>query len=68
VAKGNQLVALLRSHLQGDDEQFRSVALQIAAQEARAGRVRLATELRDLVDEAELKHSVVERCRPATSV
>lgn len=48
----------------GDDEQFRSVALQIAAQEARAGRGRLATELRDLVDEAQLKTAVVERQGP----
>jgi hypothetical protein len=32
-----QIVALLQSRLDGDDEQFLSIALQVAAQQARQG-------------------------------
>ena len=51
------LLALLRSHIDGDDEQFLSVALQVAAQEARQGHGRLALQLREFVDEARLRKS-----------
>jgi SpoVK/Ycf46/Vps4 family AAA+-type ATPase len=50
VATGEQLKALLKSHLAGDDDLFRSVALQIAAHEATKGNERLAVDLRELVD------------------
>ncbi|KUO62639.1 MAG: ATPase [Alphaproteobacteria bacterium BRH_c36] len=46
------LIALLRSHIDGDNEQFLSVAMQVAAHEARQGHGNLAQQLRDLVDEA----------------
>lgn len=46
------LIALLKSHIAGDDEHFLSVAMQVAAHEARQGHGKLAQELRDLVDEA----------------
>jgi SpoVK/Ycf46/Vps4 family AAA+-type ATPase len=46
------ILALLRSHIDGDDVQFLSVAMQVAAQEARQGHGKLAQELRDLVDKA----------------
>ncbi|MFH5805819.1 AAA family ATPase [Alienimonas sp. DA493] len=45
-----QVKALLHSHAAGNDAAFRTVALQIAAGEARAGRGRVAAELRDLLD------------------
>jgi SpoVK/Ycf46/Vps4 family AAA+-type ATPase len=47
-----QIVAMLRSRAKGDDEQFYSIALQIAAAEARQGRRSVAEELRAAVDEA----------------
>lgn len=50
MATGEQLKALLRSHAAGDEERFRSTALQIAAHSARKGATQLAKELRDLVD------------------
>ena len=50
MATGEQLKALLTSHLAGDDDLFRSVALQIAAREATKGNERLAKDLRELVD------------------
>lgn len=52
MASANQLKALFRSHLEGDDQQFFSVALQVAAHEAKLGHGRLAEELREIIDEA----------------
>lgn len=51
------LIALLKSHIDGDNEHFLSVAMQVAAHEARLGHGKLAQELRDLVDEARLRGS-----------
>jgi SpoVK/Ycf46/Vps4 family AAA+-type ATPase len=50
MASGDQLKALLRSYLEGDEAQFYSVAMQLAANEARKGHGRLAEELRELID------------------
>lgn len=52
MATAEQLKALLRSHAEGDNDLFRSVALQIAAHAASKGNDRLAKELRDLVEKA----------------
>jgi hypothetical protein len=46
------LLALLNSHIEGDEEQFLSIALQIAAQEARQGRTEEADKLKRLVQKA----------------
>lgn len=47
-----QLISLLKSHVEGDDEQFLTIALQAAASEARRGHGKVAMQLRDLVDAA----------------
>ena len=52
MASGEQLKALLKSHVDGDDDRFFSVAMQVAAHEARRGHGRLAEELRALIDGA----------------
>ena len=52
MATADQVKALVRSHAERDDRQFYAVALQVAAKAARQGHTRLATELRDLIDEA----------------
>lgn len=57
MATADQLKALLKSHAARDDDRFRSVAMQIAAQAARKGNTRLAEELRSLVDEARRKQA-----------
>lgn len=54
------MIALLRSHLDGDDKEFLSVAMQAAAHEARLGHTTLAQQLRDLIDEAKRRASAVE--------
>lgn len=46
------LLALLNSHIDGDEEQFLSIALQVAAQEARQGRTDEAEKLKRLVQKA----------------
>lgn len=47
-----QLISLLKSHVDGDDEQFLTIALQAAANEARRGHGKVAMQLRELVDVA----------------
>jgi SpoVK/Ycf46/Vps4 family AAA+-type ATPase len=46
------LLALLNSHIEGDEDQFLSIALQAAAQEARQGRLEEAEKLKRLVQKA----------------
>lgn len=60
MATADQLKALLRSHAQGDEQRFYSVAMQVAAHEARLGHGKLAQELRDLIDEAKRKRSITQ--------
>lgn len=63
MANADQLKALLQSHLEGDDSRFYSVAMQVAAHEAKRGHGKLAEELRSLVDQAKAKRSIT----PASS-
>lgn len=51
----NQIKALLKSHVDGDDALFLSIAMQMAAQEAKKGHGNLAKEIRDLIDSAKAK-------------
>src|SRR6185437_5875294 len=51
MANADQVKALVKSHAEGDDTRFYSVALQVAARAARSGQSHFAQELRDLVDE-----------------
>ncbi|TXL74603.1 ATP-binding protein [Vineibacter terrae] len=46
------LLALLNSHVEGDEDQFLSIALQVAAQEARQGHTEEAEKLKRLVQKA----------------
>ncbi len=52
MASADQLKALLKSHSDQDDERFFSVAMQVAAHEAKLGHGKLAEELRSLIDKA----------------
>jgi SpoVK/Ycf46/Vps4 family AAA+-type ATPase len=52
MATAQQIIALLNSHVQGDQDQFLSIALQVAAGEARSGRKDTADQLRRLVQSA----------------
>lgn len=50
VASSEQLKALIKSHIGRDDGQFFSVAMQVAAHEAKLGHGKLAEELRAIID------------------
>jgi SpoVK/Ycf46/Vps4 family AAA+-type ATPase len=51
------VLALLKTHIRGDDQEFMSVAMQVAAQEARQGHIKLAGQIRDLIDRAKLERN-----------
>jgi SpoVK/Ycf46/Vps4 family AAA+-type ATPase len=66
-----QVKALVRSHADGDEERFYSVALQVAAQAARQGHGRFAHELRDVIDNARSQAPDIakqQRVRPVPMV
>jgi SpoVK/Ycf46/Vps4 family AAA+-type ATPase len=52
MATADQVKALVRSHADGDDGHFYSVAMQVAARAAKSGQTKFAQELRELVDVA----------------
>jgi SpoVK/Ycf46/Vps4 family AAA+-type ATPase len=58
MASADQLKALLKSHLEGNDEHFFSVAMQVAAHEAKLGHGKLAEELRALIDQAKARRGL----------
>lgn len=57
MASAAQLKALFKSHADGDNAQFYSIALQVAAEEARKGHADFAKELRDIVDQSRQRES-----------
>lgn len=52
MASADQIKALLRNHIDGDESGFLSIAMQVAAHEARKGHNKVARELRSMIDEA----------------
>lgn len=59
MASSEQIKALLMSHLERDDDRFLSVALQVAAHEARSGHGKLAQQLRDIVEKGRKRSSTI---------
>ncbi len=55
MASAEQLKALIKSHISRDDGHFYSVAMQVAAHEAKLGHGKFAEELRDLIDTAKAR-------------
>jgi hypothetical protein len=58
MVSARQLIALLSSLNEGNDEQLYAIALQVAATEARRGRVEVASELQSLVAQGRNKGQV----------
>ncbi|OCK55439.1 ATP-binding protein [Bradyrhizobium sp. LMTR 3] len=54
----DQIKALLTSHAEGDSAHFYSIAMQIAASEARQGNGKVAEELRALIDKSKARTAV----------
>lgn len=64
MATAAQIKALIKSHLEGDEERFRAVAIQVAAHAARQGKGQVATEIKALIDEAQAKARAGRAPRP----
>lgn len=60
MASADQIKALIKSYLNQDDSQFYSVAMQVAAHEAKQGHGQLAQELRDMIDAAKARVSATQ--------
>lgn len=52
MATAEQIKSLINSHFTGSDERFATIALQIAAHEARSGRLNVAEEIKRAVDKS----------------
>ncbi len=50
MATANQLKALIKSHFEENNEKFNTVALQIAAHEAKLGHSNLANDIKQIID------------------
>lgn len=61
MSTARHVIALIKSYLEGEDQQFFSVALQMAAHEARQGHTKVAQEIQSLIDKAKERKSVIER-------
>jgi SpoVK/Ycf46/Vps4 family AAA+-type ATPase len=57
MSTSRQVIALLKSHIEGEEQQFLTVAMQVAAHEARQGHGKVAQEIRGLVDLAKEQKS-----------
>lgn len=59
MAKAEYIVSLIKSHYNNDVERFTTLALQIAAHEAKLGHSIVANEIKDLIDKSkENKHKL----------
>jgi SpoVK/Ycf46/Vps4 family AAA+-type ATPase len=68
MSTSRHIIALLKSHMEGEEQQFLSVALQMAAYEARKGHTKVAQEIQSLIDQAKDKKSVLKKQLSATKV
>lgn len=60
MANADQILSLIRNHLNNDDDQFRKVALQISAVEARSGHAVLAQTIRELLSRKKMPQRKVQ--------
>ena len=58
MANAEQLKSLIKAHLNDDESRFTTLALQIAAHEAKLGHSELAYEIKDLIDKKKLSKVV----------
>jgi SpoVK/Ycf46/Vps4 family AAA+-type ATPase len=58
MASSELIQELIRAHVDRNDQRFKTVALQLAAREARAGHRLVAGRIRDLLDEAGIARQI----------
>ena len=61
MSTAHQIISLIKSYVEGEEQQFYSAALQMAAHEARQGHGKLAQEIRALIEQAKARGSAIER-------
>ena len=66
MATADQIKSLIRSHFSGELERFYTIALQVAAHEAKQGHTALAHDIRSLID-MERKKSWKASCQVGKS-
>lgn len=59
MATADQILSLIRNHLNNDDTQFRKVALQISAVEARSGHAIVARTIQELLNQKKISLGTV---------
>src|SRR5690606_30885583 len=52
MARADYIVSLIKSHYSNEQERFTTLALQIAAHEAKVGHTSVANEIKSLIDKA----------------
>jgi SpoVK/Ycf46/Vps4 family AAA+-type ATPase len=67
MATAEQIKFLIQSHFESDDVRFTTLALQVAAQEARNGHLQLSQEIRLLIDKAKDRQAKIIPFRPDLS-
>jgi len=67
MATADQILGLVKSHAEGDDERLYAIALQIAAAEAKRGRESKAQQLRSAVDAARTSRPRLRSARPGSA-
>lgn len=67
MATAEQIKSLLQSHYKNDNDRFTSIALQVAAHEARQGHFSIAKEIKDLVDKSKTDGFKVIKINPDLS-
>ena len=60
MANAEQIKALLNAHYSQDDGKFKTIALQVAASEARAGHATLAREIKDIIDKNSTQNKIIK--------
>lgn len=60
MANGEQVKALLNAYYSNDDARFKTIALQIAASEARSGHALLAREIKEIVEKSNSKNKIIK--------
>ena len=64
MATANQLKMLVKSHFEDNSEKFNTVALQIAAHEAKLGHTNLANDIRKIIDAAKINKPKLKNIDP----
>lgn len=59
MATADQIKSLIKAHVDGDDEKFKTVVLQIAAYEAKKNHENLARDLKKLIDKPRITRASV---------